>query len=244
MKISIISKAGLFPSFLADCLKEDEEHTVDINDKCSNDYDVIIFNCLQNNFNVEELQNVSNIKRTIFLENARDIYLNSKCKRPYSVFTRLEPKNIICKKMIETEKFILDYFYEPTIFRISEIYGPSIDFGNIYKLLTEKKIHINSGHCDFIYVADVINAIEITLKEYAVSGIFDLCFGKTISIKHNVISAIQNYRKEKLSISFDKRINFECDADSFKHFHWKPTVDFNVGLKSTASEFIFNRGVT
>jgi len=198
--------------------------------------DSVIINAINKRKNIlKELEIISKneIKKVVLLENGCDLYLNSKNKLPYSVYKPVITKSLICKKMLETEKTVNQDFSEHVIFRVSDVYGPSVNYGLIYDLLTRRKIVLQNCLHDFIYEGDLIHAIEIALRE-EVSGLFDIASGKSISLKDNLIVLINMLRRKHIIVKWKKcSKDFECNCENFKFYKWEPLVNLEMGLKAS-----------
>jgi len=249
MKVLILGKTKKFNSNLSSCIGE--THKVYVKDSLvkigsffsSKKIDVVIFNNILNKkIGLEnDLKKVLkyDFKKFIFLESALEIYYNSKNSIPYSVYNKVEPKNAICKRCLEIEKFIIEKKKNSVIFRISDVYGPNINFGVIYDLLHKNKITLSSGKRDFLYEGDLIQAIEVAMENDAI-GVFDLAFGRTTKIKGQLIKLINEVRKKPIKINFSKRKDLEYNCENFKFYKWKPIVNLEIGLKTITMKGIKN----
>jgi hypothetical protein len=242
-KILLLSKEEPFSKHIENCLKDD---TLDV--ECSNSFlvkippNIVIINFFS--FNEKEIESMqkqvdfvlkSNVEKVILLENALNLYLNSKNSLPFSVYTQLIPKNDICKFYLEIEKRIIESKKPHVIFRISEIYGISSPHSLINKLLFVKSGEFENSCHDFIYDGDVLSAIEVSLRK-EVKGLFDIASGQSIELR-KLVELIKRTRSDNFNIRWKRRfwqkkmeIKFNCD--NFKYYKWAPLVDIELGLKT------------
>ena len=74
-----------------------------------NNIDTVVFNCLEKRKGIfQELEFVLRQKfgKIIFLEDARQIYLNSGNATPFSVYQNIIPKSFRCKRFLQLENLI------------------------------------------------------------------------------------------------------------------------------------------
>lgn len=174
----------------------------------------------------------SSTQKIILIENGLDLYLNSENEIPFSVYSKMIPKNEICKILLDVENRILESKKNHVIFRTSEVYGISSPQCNIEKLLFAKnEIEFENSTHDFIYDGDVINAIEIALRK-DVTGIFDIASGISIQMRQ-VAEIIKKIRNIEFDIKWKRKnlkIVFNCE--NFKYYKWEPLVNLETGLKT------------
>jgi len=248
MNVLILGKTQKFNKNLSSCLGENHKIYIKNNFTRINRFfsskkiDVVVFNVFNRKIGIKkDLEKILkyNFKKFIFLEDAEEIYFNSKNPIPYSVYEKIEPKNKKCERRLEIEEFIVGKKKNSVIFRVSDIYGPNINFGIIYDLLYRNKISLSMGKRDFLYEGDLIQAIEVATETDA-NGIFDLAFGESVKIKSQLIRFIKKYRKKNIKIDFSKRKNLEYNCENFKFYKWKPVVKLEVGLKVITMKGIKN----
>lgn len=232
-KVFLFSNKDAFSEHINDCLKEDSFESEIGLDLPKYIPDIIIINLLSLDHHEEKIDEIlkSKIKKIILIENALDIYLNSKNTLPYSVFTKIVPKNKICEDCLRIEQKIIDSKKQHVIFRVSEIYGVSMPSSIIEDFLFIESGEFQNSVRDFIYDGDVVSAIEIALKK-GVSGIFDIASGNSIELK-KLVELIKNVRKTNLDITWKRKnlkVSFNCD--NFKFYKWEPLVSLEVGLKT------------
>lgn len=237
--IFILSNQSYFSKHINSCLVEDSLES-DCGCTLPTKYEpsTVIINLYELNDNIEkEINEVleSKIKKIILIENALDLYLNSKNTLPFSVYSKIIPKNEICERYLAIERKIIESRKHHVIFRVSEIYGVSMP-----NSLVEHLLFVNSGEFensvrDFIYDGDVISAIEIALRK-EVSGIFDIASGQSIELR-KLIELIKKARQIKdLEIEWKrKKLEIAFNCDNFKFYKWEPLVNLEIGLKTLLS---------
>lgn len=238
-KIFILSNQSRFSKHINSCLIEDSLES-DLGPLLPLKYDptTIIVNLYELRENVEkEIDEVleSKIKKIILIENALDLYLNSKNSLPFSVYSKLIPKNEICEKYLSIEKKIIESKKQYVIFRVSEIYGLSIPNSLVEQLLFVKSGEFENSTRDFIFDGDVISAIEIALRR-EVSGVFDIASGQSIELR-KLVELIKHARQDSdLDIQWKrKKLEIAFNCDNFKFYKWEPLVNLEVGLKTLLS---------
>ena len=171
------------------------------------------------------------IKKIVYLENASQIYLNSKNVVPYSVYKKVIPKNRCCSRLRNYEENLLKNKAEVVIFRISEIFGPHINCGIIHDLMYKNHVTLLKGSRDFIYEGDVIHAIEVALETDAF-GIYDITSGRSICIKEQLIDLISRYKHRKVKVKFRRKqkVKLIYNCENFKYYKWAPLVTLESGL--------------
>ena len=238
-KIFLLSDSHSFSDYIELCLKEDSLELETSNRFLvrPNEFDIVIVNLLNLRKGIEfELKRVleSNVKKVIILENALNLYLNSNNKTPFSIYTKIEPKNEVCQHYLNIEKQVIESQKKYVILRISEIYGSSMPRSIINQLMFSKTEELEDCSRDFIYEGDVIQAIEISLRK-EVTGIFDIASGKSIQLKR-LTELVQKFRKHKFDIKWNKNqqdIIFNCE--NFKFYKWQPLISIEMGLKALST---------
>jgi hypothetical protein len=241
-KILLLSQDQPFSKHIEQCLKEDMLNIESSNSFLEKtEYDFVIINL----FSFEQTEEIekqlnfvlkSDVDKIVLLENALNLYLNSKNSLPFSVYSKLIPKNDICKFYLEVERRITESKKPYVIFRISEIYGVSSPQSLVDKLLFKKSGEFENSFHDFIYDGDVLSAIEISLRK-EVKGLFDIASGQSIELKR-LVDLIKKTRQEN---NFDirwkrsfwkKKLDIKFNCDNFKYYKWSPLVDIEMGLKT------------
>jgi len=238
-KILLLGEPDTITNHIVLCLKENtqEIETQLLFSDRKEEPDIVIINLLSLNKKIlnAQIDDIlkSKIRKVVLLENALDIYLNSKNDLPFSVYSSIIPQNEICESCLEIEKRITESKKSYVIFRISEIYGVSTPNCLINQLmfLNQRKLEFDNSMRDFIYDGDVISAIEISLKK-EVSGIFDIANGQSIEIK-KLVELIKKIRQKDFNIKWkrkDKDLVFNCA--NFKYYKWEPIVSIEMGLQT------------
>jgi dTDP-4-dehydrorhamnose reductase len=235
MNILVFGESSKFNKYLCACL----EHTVIFKEKIKLEnieqkIDIVIFNSIRNAIKQDELEKILayDFDKFIFIEDAKDLYLNSKIKPPFCVYKKILSKNNKSKKFLICEETIKRLKPNCVIFRVSEIYGHHIDFGTIHDLLSKRKLMIERGKRNFLYEGDLIQAIEVAVEVDA-KGIFDLASEETVCINEEFIETINRYRKKPLRIRFrNKKINITYTCENFKYYSWEPCTKLVVGLNA------------
>jgi nucleoside-diphosphate-sugar epimerase len=154
-----------------------------------------------------------------------------------------------------TQTYFAKYFFTkfglPSVtLRLFSVYGPLEEPGRlIYDIITHtlknKKLDLFSKKAkrDFIFVDDVIEAIEKTSKTSNIEGkIFNIGSGKEHSIE-DVVNLVQSKLKKDLKVSWgniEKQRSFETNDHWIanitkikKEIKWNPKVNFEKGLTKT-----------
>jgi nucleoside-diphosphate-sugar epimerase len=154
-----------------------------------------------------------------------------------------------------TQTYFAKYFFTkfglPSVtLRLFSVYGPLEEPGRlIYDIITHtlknKKLKLFSKKAkrDFIFVDDVIDAIEKTSKTPNIEGeIFNVGSGKEYSIE-DVINIVQSKLKKDLKVSWgniEKQRSFETNdhwianiLKTKKEIKWNPKINFENGLEKT-----------
>jgi nucleoside-diphosphate-sugar epimerase len=134
--------------------------------------------------------------------------------------------------------------------RLFSVYGPLEEPGRlIYDIMTSVlrknllKLASKKAKRDFIFIEDVIEAIEKTSKTPNIEGgIFNVGSGKEYSVE-GTVNIVQSKLKKDLKVSWgnnEKQRSFETNnhwiADISKikkEVKWKPKVNFEKGLEKT-----------
>jgi len=238
-KIFLLANNDLLSKNVNACLKADSLDS-DMGSSLPLKYEpyIIIINLFGVNDAIEEKINEilkSRIRKVILIENALDIYLNSKNSLPFSVYSKIIPKNEICERCLVIENKIMESRKQYVIFRVSEIYGTSIPDSLVERLLFASTGEFENSIHDFIFDGDVINAVEIALRK-EVSGIFDIASGESIELK----KLVELIKKMRQTNHFDihwrrKKTEVTFNCDNFKFYKWEPLVDLEMGLKTLLS---------
>lgn len=233
-KILFVSKENVFSKHIQMCLKED---TLDVglSRLFLQDYNVVIVNLFSFDRTIEKQLEIilqSDVEKVILLENALDIYLNSKNSLPFSVYSQLTPKNETCEKYLEIENKIVKSKKPHVIFRVSEVYGLSSPKSILEQLLFSRSGVFENATHDFLYDGDLISAIEISLRK-EVNGLFDIASGESVELR-SLVDLIKKVRQiEELNVTWKrKKLEVAFNCENFKFYKWEPLVNIEMGLKT------------
>lgn len=208
-----------------ECALEDEV--------CRGKTDIIVYDLLTERKKCKrELHKIvkQKIKKLIILENAKILYQGNTTP-PFSVYQRFSPQHWKSQDLIQCEEIIKRSTLDFAIFRVSEIYGPNVDFGIIYNLLKNQKVSVFGGERDFLYEADFIHAIEIAIKNNA-TGIFDVAYGKSENME-TVVDLIKVLKNQEIQIKWkSKKETLQYNCENFKFYKWQPLVNLTTGLRA------------
>ena len=208
--------------------------------------------------NILEIMKMMNIKNLIYASSS-SVYGN--CKNfPFKENSKLNPLNFYGQTKLFNEKITgiyKDNFAIKSIgLRFFTVYGP---FGRpdmfIPKILNKIKknkiidLYNNGNHYrDFTFVEDIsdimlriVNNIDKKFK----SNLFNVCSGKTLSIK-KIIETIEKNTKKKIKLKLmpfqigDMKKTHGSNLILRKTFKFKKFKDFNYGIKKTIAEDFFN----
>ena len=133
-----------------------------------------------------------------------------------------------------------------SLLRIFSVYGPNspnhlVTTRLISQLLKGNKFRVGNlfPKRDFIYVKDIVNAIEKILKKSHGSNVYNIGTGKSYSIL-KICKILQKISNKKMKIESIKSLSRKSDvpdifADNSKirKLGWRPQTDFIEGLKLT-----------
>ena len=236
MEICVYSQNYIFKKYIRFCLENENENDVIFRQKRNTNIIIIdAINCKD----VKQFYRFIDDKKTkkiIFLESGNDLYLNTNCKIPYSVYQQFDCIGDEAENLIDIEEKLVNSNKDYVIFRVSELYGPNIKYGLIYDLFHKKDIKINDGYRDFIYEGDLLSAIDVAINNNIV-GKFDIASGKRTQIR-DLIDLIKKYSKNNISIEVDSNIfNVEYNCDNFKYYKWEALVQIETGFKTIKNSF-------
>jgi len=206
--------------------------------------EVVILDLLRYRPTISEKLSVilkSNPHKIIVLENAKELYMNSKVTSPFSVYKKIYPNNRTSQNIVEIEGVIQESTPNSIIFRVAELYGPHIDFGLVHNLMNKKTMTLIDGLRDFIYEGDLIHAIEIALEADAI-GIYDIASGEPVNVE-KMLELVNQYRDEEIKIKWKREkqeISYNCE--NFKYYKWEPLITFERGLKTSKKLKENNKG--
>ncbi len=236
MEILVYSPNFVFKKYIQLCLEYEGIHNVAFTQKRNTDTVIIDLMNYKETQRLYYLIEDKRIKKIILLENGSDLYLNTNCRLPFSVYEQFEPVKERAHKMLEIESKLKDSNKHYIIFRVSELYGPNIKYGLIYDLFHYRFLKVNDGYRDFLYDGDLISAIDIGVNNDIV-GKFDIGSGRKTRIDY-LIRLVKKYRKNNIIIEVDKnRVDVEYKCDNFKYYKWEALIQIETGLK-TVKKFI------
>lgn len=145
----------------------------------------------------------------------------------------------------------LQYGIKYTIFRIFNAYGPGQDMGNLKQgmasifmaqVICDDVVKVTGSlerYRDFIYIDDVVDALEMALSEKMDCEVFNLGSGIKTTVSELIqkiidISDKKNNRPEIVNIGSHDGDQFGSVADiqKLKQYGWEPRVSFDDGLYS------------
>lgn len=137
---------------------------------------------------------------------------------------------------------------DTTILRLFSVYGPNspthlVTNRIISQLISSNKIELGNLHTkrDFIYVDDVVRAIEISIKNMNKFNVFNVGSEKSHSILEicNMLEEITGQNFEIKSIKSKMRQNdipdIVSDSTKLKHLSWTPKITLKEGLTLTVN---------
>jgi len=151
------------------------------------------------------------------------------------------------------ESYSKSYNLDCTILRIFSVYGPKspehlVTSRIISQFLTKNIIELGNSNSkrDFIYVKDVISAIEFVIKKSKGFKIYNVGNGKSFSILE-LCTILENITGKNISIKPIKSLLRKTDAiDVFsnnshlRQLGWKSKISIKEGLKITFDWFYSN----
>jgi len=164
------------------------------------------------------------------------------------------PNNIYGKTKLEAEVLCHNYFQSYdlniTILRLFSVYGPNspqhlVTNRIISQLLSSNKIKLGNLNTkrDFIYVKDVVKAIEICINNINGFNIFNVGSEKSYSAS-DICNYLKNISNKNFSVQSDKSKIRKNDPKELisncaklKKLNWKPEMDIQEGLLRTFDWF-------
>ena len=152
------------------------------------------------------------------------------------------------------ESYALSYNLPIVIARPFNNYGPrqstrAIIPAIITQILNNENLKLGKiDTCrDFVYVKDTVDAlIKLSNSKYCKAEVFNICSGKTNSIK-NIIFKISKILKKNFQYKLEKKrlrpknsevlILHGCNKKIKKTLNWKPKFSFEKGLSETIQWF-------
>ena len=160
------------------------------------------------------------------------------------------PTSIYASSKLEGEHFCEMYSklygMDVSVIRLFSVYGPQSPSYNviskiILQLLTSNVIRLGdiTPKRDFIFISDVVDAIELIMKKTKDFSIFNVGSGKSLSIQDvcNMLKKISKNDAKVLSTKSNFRKNdaqnIVADISKIKKLEWKPKILIKDGLKLT-----------
>ncbi|MHB8545738.1 MAG: NAD-dependent epimerase/dehydratase family protein [Nitrosotalea sp.] len=144
------------------------------------------------------------------------------------------------------ESYARTYGMDISILRIFSVYGPGspahLVIGKIIsQLLANKTIRLGNLYPkrDFIYINDVVRAIEIALRKSRRFNIYNIGSSHSYSILQicDILKKLSGcnipVKSSPLYLRSAEIPNVVSDSSKIKHLGWKPTVSIQRGLKMT-----------
>ena len=159
-------------------------------------------------------------------------------RNPTSVYAASKLAGEIC-----CESYARTYGMDISVLRLFSVYGPNspkhlVISKIITQLKSQKEIHLGnlSSKRDFVYIDDVIKAIELVMKKSKGFETFNVGTGKSISI-YDLCKIIQKITMKNFTIksisSLKRKVdvkNLVSNTAKIRKLGWKPCVDINRGL--------------
>ncbi len=151
------------------------------------------------------------------------------------------------------ESYSKSYDLDCSILRIFSVYGPKspehlVTSRIISQFLTKNILELGNTNSkrDFIYVDDVINAIEFVIKKSKGFKIYNVGNGKSYSILE-LCTMLENITGKKITINPVKSLLRKTDADDvfsdnsqLRQLGWKSKTSMKEGLNVTFDWFYSN----
>jgi len=151
------------------------------------------------------------------------------------------------------ESYAKNYNLDISIARIFSVYGPESPSHQVITkiiehLISKQKIKLGNlfPKRDFIYIQDVISAIELLVKKTSGFNIYNIGTGKSNSI-NDLITILSKITNEKAQIQTDiskirknEAKEIRSDISKMMKLGWKPKYDLNKGLKLTVKQILNN----
>lgn len=152
---------------------------------------------------------------------------------------------------IISESYARNYNMNLSIVRLSSIYGPSSpDHLVISKIISQMKTsnQIKIGNLyprrDFVYVDDVVGALELVAKKSSGFQVFNVGSGKSFSIKE-ICRMLQQISGKGVTIRSVPQLkrkheipNLVSDISKIAKLGWRPKVSLRTGLEATYEKFV------
>ena len=135
--------------------------------------------------------------------------------------------------------------------RIFSIYGPydfqgTLMMTSIVKMLHDEPVEMTAGTqlWDYLYVSDVAAAMVLLAEKECNNGVYNIASGdyKPLKMFIEEIKIILNSKSELRfgAVPYGEHgpVNLTPDSSKMKALGWKPTVNFDNGIRSIVNEII------
>lgn len=211
-------------------------------DSFDNPYDFYKFN-IESTLNVAEFCRTKKIKKLIYLNSytyGNPFYLPIDEKHPVSFHSPYNKSKYLAENLLVT---YLENITNVVSLRLFNIYGPNQGdnflMPTILKQIKSNNINVKDlePKRDYLYIYDLLNLLDLTIKNDSVNGIFNVGSGKSYSVKE-IIDAVLDILNTNLKIESQnlRRENevMDCVADIKKlkeKLNWFPNYSLKNGLK-------------
>ena len=151
------------------------------------------------------------------------------------------------------ESYSKSYDVDCTVLRIFSVYGPNsplhlVTSKIISQILTKDTLQLGNTDSkrDFIFVKDVISAIQLVMKKSKGFNIYNVGNGKSYSILE-LCNIVKKIAGKNISIKSKKSLLRKTDVDDIfsnnshlRKLGWKSKISINEGLQTTFDWFNFN----
>jgi len=161
-------------------------------------------------------------------------------KNPESIYAASKLAGEIC-----CESYSKTYGMDVSILRVFSVYGPRspthLVTSRILSQLSEKSLSLGNTHTkrDFVFIDDVIDAVEIISRKSRGLQIFNVGTGQSYSIL-KICEILQKLAQRKIPIKSQSKYSRKndineivSDSSKLKKLGWKPKIDIQKGLKLT-----------
>ena len=205
-------------------------------------YDFYKFNYIST-LNIAELCRVKNIKSLLYINaypygEPKDLPINE--KHPLKPHSPYNSSKLLSEKLLFS---YLDGLTKVISLRVFNVYGKhqSNDFvipKILSQILENGEVILNDlrPKRDFLYIKDLVQLIKKIIQHKSTSGIFNVGFGKSFSMKE-IVDAISISQKKKIILKTKNEIRPNEILDLYadiskvsKAFNWKPEFSILNGL--------------
>jgi len=152
---------------------------------------------------------------------------------------------------ILAESYARSYGMDVTILRLFSVYGPKspshlVTSRIISQLLEKNVIRLGNVHPkrDFVYIDDVVKAMDLVLKKSQGLNIYNVGTGKSYSIL-DLCNLLRKIARKKILVKSVKSYSRKSEVDEIvsnsskiRKLGWKPKVELLDGLKITFDWFV------